>query len=153
RESEFDTSVTSGAGAVGLMQLMPATAAEVARSLGETGHSRVRLFRDWAYNARLGSTYLAQMAQQFDGNIVLMSAAYNAGPSRPTRWMSQFGDPRQSEFDVVDWIEHVPFNETRNYIMRVTESLPVYRARLGRDPLPIPFSQELVGNTFLPKVD
>ncbi|MEM9314356.1 MAG: transglycosylase SLT domain-containing protein, partial [Pseudomonadota bacterium] len=78
RESEFDTSVTSGAGAMGLMQLMPGTAAEVARSLGISGHTRARVYEDWSYNARLGSTYLAQMAQQFDGNIVMMSAAYNA---------------------------------------------------------------------------
>ena len=59
-------------------------------------------------------------------------------------------DPRSGDIDVVDWIEMIPFNETRNYVMRVTESLPVYRARLGRDPHPVPFSQELVGSTLLP---
>ncbi len=153
RESEFDQNVASGAGAMGLMQLMPGTAAEVARRLGETGHTRSRVFDDWAYNARLGSAYLAQMAAQFDGNVIMMSAAYNAGPARPPSWMTRFGDPRQEGGDIIDWIEHIPFNETRNYVMRVAESLPVYRARLGKEPHPVPFSQELVGSTLKPTVD
>lgn len=148
RESEFDISVASGAGAMGLMQLMPGTAAEMAQAIGAADHSRARVFEDWEYNAQLGAAYLARMADQFDGNIVMMSAAYNAGPARPPRWMSDLGDPRTGAVDVVDWIEHVPFNETRNYIMRVTESLPVYRARLGKEPHPVPFSQELAGDTF-----
>lgn len=153
RESEFDPSVASGAGAMGLMQLMPGTAQDMARALGETDHSRSRVFTDWEYNARLGAAYLNRMAQIFDGNIVMMSAAYNAGPARPPRWMSELGDPRSGAVDVIDWIEHVPFNETRNYIMRVAESLPVYRARLGKPPHPVPFSQELKGNTFLAASD
>ncbi len=148
RESEFDTYVTSGAGAMGLMQLMPGTATEMANALSEPNHSRARLYSDWAYNARLGAAYLARMARLFDGNIVMMSAAYNAGPGRPPRWMSRFGDPRTDAIDMIDWIEHVTFSETRNYIMRVAESLPVYRARLGRDPHPVPFSEELSGSTF-----
>ncbi|MEO1139565.1 MAG: lytic transglycosylase domain-containing protein, partial [Pseudomonadota bacterium] len=153
RESEFDQGVASGAGAMGLMQLMPGTAAEVARGLGERDHTRARVFDDWEYNALLGSTYLSRMASRFDGNIIMMAAAYNAGPARPPRWMTQFGDPRLGTVDMIDWIEHIPFNETRNYVMRVAESLPVYRARLGRNPHPVPFSQELVGQTFLAKVD
>ncbi|MEO9515159.1 MAG: lytic transglycosylase domain-containing protein [Paracoccaceae bacterium] len=150
RESEFDPSVQSGVGARGLMQIMPATGKEVAQSLGITDHTTSRLIDDPAYNARLGSTFLSQLAGRFDGNVILMSAAYNAGPSRPIRWMKLYGDPRQDRrnFDVVDWIEHIPFRETRNYVMRVTESLPIYRARLGQNPLPIPFSQELTGSTL-----
>jgi soluble lytic murein transglycosylase len=124
----------------------------VARELGEE-HSTARVFDDWQYNARLGSAYLADMARIFDGNIVMMAAAYNAGPSRPPQWMTRFGDPRGGGVDVVDWIEHIPFRETRNYVMRVAESLPVYRARLGKDPHPVPFSQELTGATFRPPSD
>lgn len=153
RESEFDQGVASGAGAMGLMQLMPGTAAEVARRLGETKHTRSRVFDDWEYNARLGSAYLAQMAAQFNGNVIMMAAAYNAGPARPPRWMTRFGDPRVEGGDVIDWIEHIPFNETRNYVMRVAESLPVYRARLGKEPHPVPFSKELIGSTLSPTVD
>ncbi|MCR9124638.1 MAG: transglycosylase SLT domain-containing protein [Rhodobacteraceae bacterium] len=155
RESEFDPTVVSGAGARGLMQLMPATAGEMARVLGvSAGHDTARLTREPDYNARLGAQYLSQMAARFDGNVVMMSAAYNAGPSRPERWMETYGDPRDGTPDIVDWIEFVPFTETRNYIMRVTESLPIYRARLGLDPLPVPFSRELAGSTlraFAPK--
>ena len=152
RESEFDPVVTSGAGAHGLMQIMPATARAVAAKLGKSAdHSTDRLLDEWQYNAQLGSTFLSMLAGQFDGNVVMMSAAYNAGPGRPMRWMSKFGDPRKAasaEFDMVDWIEHIPFRETRNYVMRVTESLPIYRARLGLDPLPVPFSDELAGSTL-----
>lgn len=150
RESEFDPAVVSGAGAQGLMQLMPATAAEMAKKLGLT-HDPQQVLADPAYNARLGTAYLAHLAERFEGNVVMMAAAYNAGPSRPERWMAELGDPRQGQVDIVDWIEHLPFNETRNYVMRVSESLPVYRARLGRAPHPVPFSQELVGRTMLAK--
>ncbi|MFW2588852.1 lytic transglycosylase domain-containing protein [Sagittula sp. SSi028] len=147
RESEFDPEVISGAGARGFMQLMPATAREVAGQL-DLPYDAQRLLVDPAYNATLGSAYLAGLAQRYDGNAVMMAAAYNAGPSRPDRWMRLFGDPRAGDIDIIDWIEMIPFDETRNYVMRVTESLPVYRARLGRDPHPVPFTQELLGNTL-----
>lgn len=150
RESEFDPGVVSGAGAQGLMQLMPGTAAEVARDLGLT-HQAGRVLSDWRYNAQLGSGYLARLGADFGGNVVMVSAAYNAGPSRPIRWMADQGDPRGAAAEaVIDWIEHIPFTETRNYVMRVAESLPIYRARLGRDPHPVPFSAELAGSTVLP---
>ncbi|MBI6629252.1 lytic transglycosylase domain-containing protein [Pontibaca salina] len=149
RESEFDPAVVSHAGARGLMQVMPATAQAMASQMGILGgHDTARLTREWDYNAKLGATYLAGLAGGFDGNVVMMSAGYNAGPGRPLQWMLNYGDPRKGEIDVVDWIEHIPFNETRNYVMRVTESLPVYRARLGLEPLPIPFSEELTGSTL-----
>ncbi|SPF79900.1 lytic transglycosylase domain-containing protein [Pseudoprimorskyibacter insulae] len=149
RESEFDPNVISGAGARGLMQLMPGTAQEVSGKLG-LDYSQGKLLSDPMYNATLGSAYLAELAERYQGNAVLIAAAYNAGPSRPDRWMEDFGDPRTSKVDVVDWIEFIPFTETRNYVMRVTESLPVYRARLGQPPHPVPFSQELTGSTLLP---
>ena len=155
RESEFDPVVQSGVGARGLMQIMPATAQDVARDLGLSNlHTTARLTADPDYNARLGAEYLSQMAGKFNGNVVMMSAAYNAGPTRPTRWMVEYGDPQRGDIDIVDWVEMIPFRETQNYVMRVTESLPIYRARLGKDPLPIPFSKELVGSTlkaFAPK--
>ncbi|MCH2094296.1 MAG: lytic transglycosylase domain-containing protein [Rhodobacteraceae bacterium] len=150
RESEFDPKVVSGAGAQGLMQVMPRTAKEVAGWL-DIDFSKDRLTSDWPYNARIGARYLAELAARYDGNPILMSAAYNAGPSRADRWIDLMGDPRSGTIDVVDWIEFIPFRETRNYVMRVTESLPVYRARLGQPPHPVPFSQELAGSTLLPR--
>ncbi len=149
RESEFDPVVISGAGARGLMQVMPATAKLVAQELGIlSGHQTGRLTSDWEYNAKLGANYLSSLAADFNGNVVMMAAGYNAGPRRPISWMERYGDPRAGEVDVVDWIETIPFSETRNYVMRVTESLPVYRARLGKPALPVPFSQELTGSTL-----
>jgi soluble lytic murein transglycosylase len=150
RESEFDPVVVSHAGARGLMQVMPATARNVAGELGiQANHTTARLTADWKYNAKLGANYLAGLAGTFAGNVVMVSAGYNAGPHRPEAWMERYGDPRGMDIvTMVDWIEHIPFNETRNYVMRVTESLPVYRARLGKDPLPKPFSQELTGSTL-----
>ena len=151
RESEFDPVVQSGVGARGLMQIMPATGREVAASLGRRDeHTTDRLTSDPVYNAELGAAFLSQLAARFNGNVILMSAAYNAGPSRPINWIERFGDPRTGtdDFDMIDWIEHIPFRETRNYVMRVAESLPVYRARLGKEPLPVAFSKELVSSTL-----
>jgi soluble lytic murein transglycosylase len=142
RESEFDPSVVSPVGARGLMQLMPATAEAMAKK-ASLPFNLGALTRDPIYNARLGSAYLAKLKEDFQGNPIMMSAGYNAGPSRPERWIEQFGDPRRGATDIVDWIEMIPFRETRNYVMRVTESLPIYRARLGLAPLPVPFSQEI----------
>ena len=151
RESEFDPGVVSHAGALGFMQVMPATGRHVAGELGIlAAHTTGRMLDDWRYNATLGASYLATLAGQLGGNVTMMAAGYNAGPGRPLRWMEAYGDPRgrNAQIDVIDWIELIPFNETRNYIMRVTESLPVYRARLGKDPLPVPFSEELRGATL-----
>ncbi|MCI2399747.1 lytic transglycosylase domain-containing protein [Aliiroseovarius subalbicans] len=142
RESEFDPEVVSGVGARGLMQLMPGTASDMAARL-DMEYSRPRLTSDPAYNTRLGSEYLALLIEQFGGNPVLISAGYNAGPSRSRRWSEQFGNVRAGSTDIVDWIEHIPFRETRNYVMRVTESLAVYRARLTGKTAPITLSREL----------
>lgn len=149
RESEFDPSVTSHVGARGLMQLMPKTAAAMAQVIGDTEDVSGRLGQ-WSYNARLGSAYLAQLAEDFSGNVMLMSVGYNAGPSRASGWSSINGDPSLGAVDPVDWVELIPFRETRNYVQRVAESLPVYRARLGRPALPVPFSTELTGSTLTP---
>ena len=143
RESEFDPVVQSGVGARGLMQLMPGTARDVARYL-DIPYSRDRLTADPVYNARLGTAYLDELLEMFDGNILMTAAGYNAGPGRPLRWMEEHGDPRRGAIDVVDWIEHIPFNETRNYVMRVAESVVVYRARLTGGTGPVSLSAELV---------
>lgn len=149
RESEFDPVVVSPVGAKGLMQLMPKTAEEMAGDLG-VPFEEAKLTGDWQYNAALGTTYLAELGARFNGNPVLIAIAYNAGPSRAEKWSELYGDPRSKSVDLIEWIELIPFEETRNYVMRVTESLPVYRARLGQTALPIPFSQELRGSSFLP---
>ena len=134
RESELDQYVISPAGARGLMQVMPGTARKVAGDIGLT-YSRDKLTDDWKYNATLGSTYLAEQLADFNGSYILAFAAYNAGPNRARQWIERYGDPRLNSADQVDWIEHIPFRETRNYVMRVMESVHIYRARLsGKTP-------------------
>ncbi|WP_281824184.1 lytic transglycosylase domain-containing protein [Jannaschia rubra] len=130
RESEFDPVVVSHAGAAGLMQLMPGTAREMAKLLGAE-YRQASLTSDPLYNARLGTAYLGELETEFGFSPVLVPAAYNAGPSRAHRWSSDMGHPADPSVDIVDWIEDVPFAETRNYIMRVSESLLPYRARLS----------------------
>jgi soluble lytic murein transglycosylase len=130
QESELNPGAVSPAGARGLMQLMPATAQKVARDLGMR-YDMGALTADPAYNARLGKTYLAEMMARFGGARILAAAAYNAGPGRVNEWLGRFGDPRLPGTDPIDWIESIPFTETRNYVHRVLEGLHVYRARLG----------------------
>ena len=129
QETELNPDVVSPVGAQGLMQVMPKTAQAVARRVG-VAYSRERMLTDWRYNARLGIAYLAEMVDEFDGSYVLAAAAYNAGPGRARQWIKTYGDPRRGNVDVIDWIEKIPFAETRNYVQRVLESTNVYRARL-----------------------
>ena len=129
QESGFDPAVRSGAGAQGMMQLMPGTASILARKLGYPyGAERLG---DADYNLRLGSSFLGQLVDQFGGSYVMAAAAYNAGPGRPTSWSAICGDPRSASTDPTDFIECIPFSETRDYVMRVLEATEVYRARLA----------------------
>jgi soluble lytic murein transglycosylase len=132
QESNFDIAALSPVGARGLMQLMPATAQTVARRIGERT-SPAALTGDPAQNMRLGTAYLQGMLEQF-GALPLAFAAYNAGPSRVQEWLAANGDPRATGIEMVDWIELIPFNETRNYVQRVLENVVVYRVRSGESP-------------------
>ncbi|MFN4100934.1 MAG: transglycosylase SLT domain-containing protein [Pararhodobacter sp.] len=144
RESEFDHRVTSPADARGLMQVMPATGAHTARRLG-LPWDEGRMSTDPTYNAILGAAYLQEMSEQFGGTLSMVSAAYNAGPGRPLSWARQYGDPRDPSVDPVDWVESIPFAETRNYVMRVTESVVIYRAMLAGETGPIRLTDILRG--------
>jgi soluble lytic murein transglycosylase len=108
------------------MQLMPKTAKEIAKKL-KIDFSIRQLEENHMLNIRLGAGYLARLIQKFDGNYVLALAAYNAGPLNVQRWINSAGDPRQTKIDTIDWIERIPFRETRNYVQRVLENLYVYR--------------------------
>lgn len=142
RESEFDPFVESGAGAIGLMQVMPGTGQDSAGDLG-IDFSLSRLRSDPAYNVLLGSNYIDGLLDAYDGNLILMTVGYNAGPGRVRQWVERFGDPRNAD-DVIDWIEDVPFSETRNYIMRVIESIPIYEAQLTGEVPRLGLSERLV---------
>jgi soluble lytic murein transglycosylase len=142
QETELNQRAISPAGARGLMQLMPATAKKVAGRIGEA-YSGDRLLDDWQYNARLGQTYLAEQIVRFSGSYVLAAAAYNAGPGRVDQWIGEYGDPRLPGTDMIDWMETIPFNETRNYVQRVIEALYVYRARITGAAGPMTIQQDL----------
>ncbi|MDB6176611.1 lytic transglycosylase domain-containing protein [Paracoccus sp. Z330] len=148
QESEFNHTVSSHVGAQGLMQLMPGTAKQMARQLGEP-YSVGRLTTDPAYNARLGAAYLSGLRDRFGSSTALTAAGYNAGPGRPARWLNSFGDLRK-DFDPVEWVELIPFDETRNYVMRVTEAMPIYRARIHGKPAPIVPTWDLTGGGLMP---
>ena len=127
------------------MQVMPKTAKEMAGKLG-VRYSRNKMLKDPYYNAGIGIRYLQELQEEFGNSPVQVAAAYNAGPSRARNWTEQLGDPRLGQIDVIDWIEQIPFGETRNYVMRVAESLPNYRARLAGQTSPLNFLTELKGN-------
>ena len=130
QESSFNAAAVSSSGALGLMQLLPGTARDVAGKIG-VPFIQDRLTRDPAYNVQLGSQYLAEMLQKFGGSYELALAGYNAGPNRVARWLESIGDPRAGKIDMVDWIETIPFSETRNYVQRIMEGVGVYRDRLN----------------------
>jgi len=146
QESSFDSTTVSPAGARGLMQLMPGTAATVAHEIGTTV-TPVALVFDPQANMRLGTAYLRKLLGRYDGALPLALAAYNAGPARVDQWLAENGDPRAGpgaaapghvaggspggSIDMIDWIELIPFGETRDYVQRVLENVVIYRARRG----------------------
>ena len=125
QESSFDRSAISHAGARGMMQLMPGTAREQAGKMG-IGYDWQRLTTDPAYNVMLGSAYFQRMLNMWDGNVPLAVASYNAGYGNVRKWVSRYGDPRYRGKDVLQWIEQIPYTETRAYVQRVIENSVVY---------------------------
>jgi soluble lytic murein transglycosylase len=132
QESAFNPSAVSPADARGLLQLLPGTAKGVAGRHGLT-YTPAKLTSDAGYNATLGAHYLGEQIDAFGGSYILTFIAYNAGPKRVPEWIGRYGDPRGKPIDeVVDWIERIPFPETRNYVQRVMENYQVYKTRLGQ---------------------
>ena len=138
QETEFDPASVSSAGARGLMQVMPESGPHLA-ALNGLDYRLSDLTQDPVYNMELGMTELSRQLANWGGSYVLAAAAYNAGPGNVRKWIAIYGDPRDARVDPVDWIEQIPFSETRNYVQRVLENIEVYRNRLsGRDePLQI----------------
>ncbi|MEQ1710946.1 MAG: lytic transglycosylase domain-containing protein [Hyphomicrobium sp.] len=142
QESEFNTRTVSGAGAQGLLQVMPITARHVCRDY-KIKCDIPRLLTDMAYNTSLASAYIADRMAEFQGSYVLAIAGYNAGPGRARQWIRQFGDPRDPKVDVVDWIERIPFEETRDYVGKVLSNVQIYRARLGEEAIALRLHEDL----------
>ncbi|WP_165793839.1 transglycosylase SLT domain-containing protein [Hyphococcus luteus] len=135
QESEFNPRAYSRAGARGMMQLIPSTAQITARKEG-LRYSRSALLDDPVYNMTIGAAHLSHLVDRFDGSLIMTLASYNAGANRVNRWIEEYGDPRSDAVDPLDWVELIPFSETRNYVQRVLENTQVYRGRLNNKPIP-----------------
>lgn len=132
QESEFATNAVSSAKAYGMMQMINSTAKATARK-HRVKYDLNRLATDGDYAARMGALHLNDLLDQWDGSYILAAVSYNAGPHRAKSWIKTYGDPRRGDVDAIDWVEKIPFSETRNYVMRVMENMQVYRARLNND--------------------
>lgn len=134
QESNFYVLARSRHGARGVMQVVPRTALSVSRKLN-LPYSKSRLQHDPTYNMLLGSAYLQSQLDHYNGSLVLAIAAYNAGPATVDRRISLHGDPRSGDLDSIDWIELIPYGETRHYVQRVVENLNMYRRLIGETKL------------------
>ena len=135
QESAFDPNASSSAGARGLMQMINETAKRTAERAG-LDFSVDKLSNDAAFNAKLGAAHLGQLLREQGGSYILTFAAYNAGGGRVKQWIDAYGDPRTAGVDPVDWVERIPFAETRNYVQRVMENLAMYQVTLSDPPPP-----------------
>ncbi len=142
QESEMNPSAISHANARGLMQFIPRTARAEARLQG-LPYRTSWLTDDPGYNMTLGGAHLDTLLRQFNGSYIMTAAAYNAGASRPRQWLNDYGDPRAGEVDPIDWVEFIPFSETRNYVQRVLENTQVYRQRLSGEEEVVRLSEDL----------
>jgi soluble lytic murein transglycosylase len=135
QESAFNPRAVSSAKALGLMQVLPGTGKQIAKKFGFPFDQR-RMLSDAAYNAQMGAAELGDVLESYRGSYILSFVAYNAGRGRVKQWIEKYGDPRDPGVDPIDWVERIPFSETRNYVQRVLENMQVYRAQLGHSARP-----------------
>jgi len=142
QETEFNTDIVSGAGARGILQIMKGTARHVCRQY-RIKCSTKRLLTDSSYNTMIASAYVADRLAEFSGSYLLGLSSYNAGPGRTREWINEFGDPRKSGVDPIDWIERIPIEETRRYVAKVLSNIQIYRARLGNEETALRLDEDL----------
>jgi soluble lytic murein transglycosylase len=130
QESAFNPKDVSSAHALGLMQVTPEAGRYVAKKFNVT-YDQNRLLHDNVYNMQIGAAELGDDISAYRGSYILAFAGYNAGRGRVHEWVERYGDPRDPKVDPVDWVERIPFAETRNYVQRILENVQVYRARFG----------------------
>ena len=130
QESAFNPKTVSSANALGLMQVTPDAGRYIAKKFG-VSYDQNRLLHDTVYNMQMGAAELGDVITRYRGSYILAFAGYNAGPGRVKEWVERYGDPRDPRVDPVDWVERIPFSETRNYVQRILENLQVYRVRFG----------------------
>ena len=145
-ESAFNQKDKSSANAVGLMQVTPEAGRDTAKRFG-VEYDWDRLVSDPVYNTQMGAAELSALLSEYKGSHIMTFAGYNAGRGRVRDWIKAYGDPRDPNVDPVDWVERIPFSETRNYVQRVMENLAVYRARFGNsEPLVATTDQRAVAH-------
>ncbi len=149
QETEFDAQAISSAGARGLMQVMLAAAKTSARA-GGLPYRPNDLLTDTNYNIQLGMIEFARHYASWDNSLVLALAAYNAGPGNVRKWVAANGDPSKGDVDAIDWIEQIPFGETRNYVQRVLENMEVYKNRLAGRDLPLTILTDVYAPAAVP---
>jgi soluble lytic murein transglycosylase len=142
QETEFNVDTVSGAGARGILQVMKVTAKHVCRDY-KIKCAYDRLLKDASYNTMIASAYVADRIRDWDGSYILGLSSYNAGPGRTRQWVREFGDPRDPKVDPIDWIERIPFEETRSYVGKVLSNIQVYRARLGEETTAVRIHEDL----------
>ena len=130
QESEFNQRDVSPAKAVGLMQVTPDAGRDTAKRFG-VSYDWDRMVNDSVYNTQMGAAELSALVSEYKGCHIMVFAGYNAGRGRVREWIKAHGDPRDPNVDPIDWVERIPFSETRNYVQRVLENLQVYRVRFG----------------------
>ena len=130
QESWFNPKTVSSANAMGYMQVTPAAGKYIAKKFN-VSYDQGRLLNDNVYNLQMGAAELGDVIKDYRGSYILAFVAYNAGRGRVRDWVARFGDPRDPKVDPIDWVERIPFAETRNYVQRVMENVQVYRARFG----------------------
>jgi soluble lytic murein transglycosylase len=130
QESAFNPKTVSSANALGLMQVTPDAGRYIAKKFG-VSFDQHRLLNDTVYNMQMGAAELGDVITRYRGSYILAFAGYNAGAGRVKEWVERYGDPRDPRVDPVDWVERIPFSETRNYVQRILENLQVYRVRFG----------------------
>jgi soluble lytic murein transglycosylase len=132
QESEFESKAISYSGAIGLMQIMPSTGKMLAKQ-EKIRYSSKKLQIDPSYNVNLGSRYISDLIKEFNGSYILAISAYNAGPNRVKKWIKKNGDPRKENIDSIDWIEMIPYKETRSYVKKVLSNMQIYRMILDNE--------------------
>ena len=152
QETEFNDDAVSRVGARGIMQLMPTTARRMARLAG-LAYRHAALTTDTHYNMQLGMTELSTDLNDWNGSYILAAAAYNAGGGNVKKWIATYGDPRSPSVDPIDWIEQIPYSETRNYVQRVLENTQVYRNRLAGHPEPLRILADLYRPNPAPRAE
>jgi soluble lytic murein transglycosylase len=135
QESAFNPQAISRAKALGLMQVLPGTGKLIAKKFGFPFDQK-KMLSDPAYNAQMGAAELGDVLETYRGSYILSFVAYNAGRGRVRQWIEKYGDPRDPQVDPIDWVERIPFSETRNYVQRILENMQMYRAQLGHTSRP-----------------